>query len=294
MIQKLIQNINARIEETRQKRRLKRKDANLYGKELINQTRDDFESLTSRLNDKHSDYKKTANNLAKEILQCGIDYFKAHMDGPENPRGNALELLKTAGQIAIDAHLLERVDDNIQGIEDWYLNKSIKDDQHKIYDFNKIRLQTAFSFMTCDGDIDQKEVASIRKMSDERKLFGDIDLDTELDFLVEIINQKGKGFLKDFFKVIKNAKLTVDKEIQLVDIAVNTLIADGRLDYNEMKFFRIFRTLLQATDEEMLMKVPALPDEFLESDIFTNNYMETLFDDYFENMELPQFDKIGS
>lgn len=239
MIQKSIKNINAKVELTKQKRRINRSNANVYGNDLIRKTKEDFELLASKLSDKHSDYKKTANGLSKEIMQCGIDYFKAHMDGVTNPRGNALELLKSAGQIALDAHILQRVDDNIQGVEDWYLNRSLKDDQNKIYDFNKIRMQTAFSFMTCDGDIDDKEVEIIRNMSTEQHLFGDIDVDIELDFLIEVINQKGVGYLKDFFKVVKNAKLTVDKEIQLIQIGVDTLIADGKLDYNEIKFFRI-------------------------------------------------------
>ncbi|MFY0627765.1 MAG: TerB family tellurite resistance protein [Reichenbachiella sp.] len=292
MLQKAIKNINARVEETTDMRRSNRSKAFIYGRHLINQTKEDFESLSSQLSDKHSDFKKTANNLAKEIMQCGIDFFKAHMEDVDSPRDQALELLKKAGQIATETYILQRVDDNIQGIEDWYLNKTTIDDQDNIYDFNKIRMQTAFSFMTCDGDIDGKEVELIRKMDSEQKLFGDIDVDTELDFLVEVINQKGKGYLKDYFKVIKNAKLSIANEIELVEIAMNTLIADGRLDYNEMKFFRIFRTLLQVSDEEMLMKVPSLPEEFLESDIFTNSYMDSLFD-YFESVEIPKFDKIS-
>lgn len=293
MIQRAIKNISTKVEETKQKRRMNRQEADKYGKALVRDTKVDFESLATELSDKHSDFKNTANALAKEILQCGIDYFKSNMEGPANPRGGALELLKTSGQIANDNLILQRVDDNIQGIEDWYMNQSIKEDQNKIYDFDKIRLQTAFSFMTCDGDIDEKEVQMIREMSEDRKIFGAIDVDSELDFLVEIINQKGKGYLKDYFKMIKNAKLTVEKEIQLVEIGVTTLIADGKLDYNEMKFFRIFRTLLNATDDELLTNVPQLPDEFLEGDIFTNTYLDTLFDDYFSNVELPIFDKIG-
>jgi len=45
--------------------------------------------------------------------------------------------------------------------------------------------------MSCDGDIASEEVDMIKKMSKEKNLFGDIDIDKELDGLVNEINLKG-------------------------------------------------------------------------------------------------------
>lgn len=293
MIHKLINNIENHIETCKQKRRANRRDSLLFGQRLVKETKADFESLASQLSDKHSDFKRVANSLATEILQCGIDYFKANMESNENPRAGAMELLRSAGQIALSPQIRERVDDNVQGIEDWSMRQALKDEQNVIYDFNKIKLQTAFSFMTCDGDIDKSEVELIRTMANDKGIFGEIDINTELDFLVEIINQKGKGYLKDYFKVIKNFELRDEQEIQLAQIAVNTLLADAVIDYNELRFFRIFRSLLSVSDQELMIKVPNIPDEFLESDIFTNSYLKGLFDDYFDHVKIPTFEKIG-
>ena len=293
MVQNIIKGIEGNVQETRLKRRSNRQDAYKIGKELLTDVKNSFESLAADLSDKHSEFRRMANNLANELLQCGIDYFKAHMDGAENPMHGTMELFRSAGQIAIDPQIKQRVDDNVQGIQDWMINKELMADQNTIYDFQRIQLQTAFSFMTCDGNIDPLEVSLIRKMSDEMGLFGEVDIDTELDYLVEVINNVGSGYLKDYFKAIKNAHLTVEQEIQLVDIAFKTLSADQRLDYNEIRFFRIFRTLLKATDEQLERSLPSLPNEFLETDIFTNSYLKSLFDDYFENVEMPTFEKIG-
>ena len=293
MLQNVIKGIQASVEETRLKRRSNRNDAYKIGKDLLSEVKSSFESLATELNDKHSEFRRMANSLASELLQCGIDYFKAHMTGSENPMNGTMELFRSAGQIAIDPQIKQRVDDNVQGIQDWMINRELSDDQNTIYDFERIQLQTAFSFMTCDGNIDPLEVSLIKRMSNEMGLFGNVDIDTELDYLVEIINNVGSGYLKDYFKVIKNANLSVEQEIQLVDIAYKTLNADQRLDYNEIRFFRIFRTLLNVTDEQLENSLPSLPHEFLETDIFTNSYLKSLFDDYFQNVEIPTFEKIG-
>ena len=63
---------------------------------------------------------------------------------------------------------------------------------------NELLLRTAFACMSCDGDIASEEVELIKQMANERHLFGDIDIDKELDSLVDEINKKGKGFLKEF------------------------------------------------------------------------------------------------
>lgn len=148
--------------------------------------------------------------------------------------------------------------------------------------------------MTCDGHIAPNEVALIRKMAEEEAVFGDIDIDTELDFLIEVINSMGMGFLKDYFKVLKNARLQQEQELKLIEIAMNTLYADGKVDYNEVKFFRIFRSLLSVSDRQIIDQNPNLPEEFLESDIFSHAYLGQLFDDYFEKADIPIFDKLSS
>jgi len=288
---KIIQNIEAAIEIAKQKRREERSNAYQYGKVLVADTKDALESLQSKLENEDKKYVAIADQLSTEILQCGIDSFKSKMGNVNDPSAGPVELMHEAKTIATDAQVVKRIEENIEGIEDWVTKQSFMDDQYHLYDFDKILLQTAFSFMTCDGDIDKNEVALIREMAVEKSLFGDIDIDIELEFLIEVINAKGMGFLKDYFKVLKNAELSTDQELQLVEIALKTLEADAVIDYNEVKFFRIFRTLLAVSDSGIKNKFPDFPDEFLETDIFSSTYLDQLFDDYFDQVEIPEFDK---
>ncbi|WP_109831690.1 TerB family tellurite resistance protein [Reichenbachiella versicolor] len=291
-MEELVNHVTKKVEENKSQRRADKSKAYQLGIDLYESTKDYINSLQANADFSDKKVINTCDNLAKEILQCAVDYFKTTYRTSNDARDKSLKLIRYAAHIPSSTSTKHRIDDNVQGIEDWTFNSMADEDEQSIYNFDKIRLQTAFSFMTCDGNIDQNEVALIKGMANDKKFFGDIDIDTELDFLVEIINQKGIGYLKDYFKVLKNATIDKDQEIQLIEIAINILNADGFLDYNETKFFRIFRTLLEVSDEEMKAALPNIPEDFLEDDIFTNSYLETLFDDYFENIEMPVFDKL--
>ena len=288
----IISKIEALVADNKQKRRQNKASAYQLAQALHESSRPLIKTIEEEGDFANQQLLISCDALARELLQCAIDYFKAKYKDEPNARDKSLEIIRYAAHMPSTTTTKHRIDDNVQGIEDWTFNNTPDDDEQSIYNFDKIRLQTAFSFMTCDGDIDQNEVALIKSLANDQHLFGDIDIDIELDFLVEIINQKGKGYLKDYFKVLKNAKIKKEQEIQLVQIAVNILNADGVLDYNETKFFRIFRTLLQVSNQEMAAGVPNIPEDFLEEDIFTNSYMEVLFDDYFDNIEIPVFDRL--
>lgn len=293
MAENLIRSIVSHIDHAKSERRKNRLNAYELGTELLFKTKKDLDQLGEMVGTSGAQYQSTVNLLATETLQCGIDYFKAIKDNSDFSEASSLEILNSAREMATDEQILKRIDDNIEGIRDWVSNQTLRDSQNNIYDFNKILLKTAFSFMTCDGHIADNEVALIRKMAEEDKAFGEIDIDNELDFLIEVINTMGMGFLKDYFKVLKNAQLKQEQELKLIDIAVRTLYADNRVDYNEIKFFRIFRSLLSVTDAQIYQQNPQLADEFLESDIFSHSYLGQLFDDYFEQVEIPTFEKLS-
>lgn len=293
MAENLTRSIESNIEHTKSERRKNRINAYELGTELLFKTQKDLDDLKKMIGPDDVRYQSIANLLATEILQCGIDYFKAMKDNSDFSEASSLEILNSAKEISTDAQIQKRIQDNIEGIGDWVSNQALRDSQNNIYDFNKILLKTAFSFMTCDGHIAPNEVALIRKMAEEDRAFGEIDIDTELDFLIEVINTLGMGFLKDYFKVLKNARLKQEQELKLIDMAIKTLYADGKVDYNEVKFFRIFRSLLTVTDNQILELNPHLPDQFLESDIFSHEYLGQLFDDYFEKVEIPTFEKLS-
>ena len=110
--------------------------------------------------------------------------------------------------------------------------------------------------MACDGDIDKREVKLIKELQKERKTFGEIDINTELDTLLLAINKDGHQFLKRYFNELTNTELTEADELKLIEVAIETIKADEKLEYSEIKFFKVIRSKLNIDNELILEKHP--------------------------------------
>ena len=154
---------------------------------------------------------------------------------------------------------------------------------------NEFLLRTAFACMSCDGDIATEEIELIKRMANEKHLFGDVDIDKELDELVKEINLKGKGFLKQYLISLAEESLTEEQEVKVADVAVQTIRADNRIEYSEIKFFKVLRSNLKnVSDETLLEKIDGIDENYLAQDIQAD-YLQ-MYDDYFNTIELPKFE----
>lgn len=157
--------------------------------------------------------------------------------------------------------------------------------------FNKLLLKTAFSCMACDGDIDKREIVLIKKMHQNKETFGDIHINQELDNLLLEINRDGHQFLKSFFIELTSSSLTEQDELKLIEVAIETIKADEKIEYSEVKFFKVIRSNLKIKNEVILNIHPDF-EEYLEQDIISESYLKGLQDDFFDANSLPQFDII--
>lgn len=157
---------------------------------------------------------------------------------------------------------------------------------------NELLLRTAFACMSCDGEIASEEVELIKQLATEKHLFGEIDIDKELDGLLKEINEKGKGFLKQYLTSLAEQELDEEKELKIADIAVQTIRIDNRVEYSEIKFFKVLRSnLTKVSDETLLEKIEGIDENYLAQDICAD-YLQ-IYDDYFNSVELPKFEKLS-
>ena len=155
-------------------------------------------------------------------------------------------------------------------------------------ELNELLLRTAFACMACDGDIASEEVELIKKIATEKHLFGDIDIDKELKKLVEEINTQGKSFLKRYLTILAEQDMTEEEELNIADVAVQTIRADNIIQYSEIKFFKVLRSNLKlVTDETLLEKIDGIDENYLAQDIQAD-YLQ-IYDDYFNTIELHEF-----
>lgn len=122
-----INNVENKIELAKRKRREDTGSAYDNGIQLFTETKNNLIKLKSILGTQDLKFKLLADNLAKEVMQCGIDYFK-HWKDSRDPSNQAIKLLNYAKSIAISAQVKDRVVDNIEGIEEWKETALIEDD----------------------------------------------------------------------------------------------------------------------------------------------------------------------
>jgi len=158
--------------------------------------------------------------------------------------------------------------------------------------FNELLLKTAFSCMACDGDIDKREVKLIKQLHKDKQVFGDIDINAKLDSLLIAINRDGHQFLKNYFSELKISKLSSNEELKLIEVAIATIKADDKVEYSEIKFFKVIRAKLSIDNESILRLYPDF-EQYLERDIISDSYLAGLKNDFFDTQVLPKFATIS-
>ena len=130
----------------------------------------------------------------------------------------------------------------------------------------ELYIKTIFCCMACDGDIANEEVALVHDITSKQDIFGGMDVNAIINGYVASINANGALFLKQYLKELSSQELSNEEQKKIVDFALQTIFADNRIEYSEVKFFKKIRSRLSLTDEEILANHPDVED-FLLPDI---------------------------
>jgi len=158
-------------------------------------------------------------------------------------------------------------------------------------EFEKILLKTAFCCLASEGNIDKREIDLIQSIFANFEQYKDINLQEKINSFIKIYNDNGKEFLTHYFDLLKDTFFSLEEELGIIDVAIRTIQADDLIEYSEIKFFKIIRHHLKATDSQILEKFPDIVI-FLEEDIATESIFDKMKKQYFDTVELPQFDII--
>lgn len=115
-----IHNIENLIESCKKKRKADNGNAYEFGLKLVSESKDDLSLLNSLLGTSDLKYKTIADQLANEILQCGIDYFnkKQENNSTESYLEQAQKLTKIADRIAVGKLTKDRAKDSLATLEE--------------------------------------------------------------------------------------------------------------------------------------------------------------------------------
>ena len=105
-------------------------------------------------------------------------------------------------------------------------------------DYRKLLLSAAFHAMTCDGELHQDELDSIRSLSEKSKIFGDLDINSELKILSQELQRSTRDSFKNFFSVIHSSNLDLSAQLQVMEVVIRVVYADGKIDENEIMYLK--------------------------------------------------------
>ena len=126
-------------------------------------------------------------------------------------------------------------------------------------EFQRLLLVTAICAMSCDGDIDDKEILELRKILEVSHYFRGINkIDFAEDMLGEVTTD-GHRFVGNFFKQLEEAELSSTQELLILEIILRIIQADDRLDENEIMFLRLVRAKFDVYDEIIIHRFGEVP-----------------------------------
>lgn len=132
--------------------------------------------------------------------------------------------------------------------------------------FERLLLLTAFTCVACDGEIAKEEVALLKKMAQEKDVFGAIDIDKELEALVAQLKKEGHSLLEEYFDMLTSEEMTEEEQLKVLQVATDAIYADNVLEYSEIKYFKSIRRCFSVSDETILEKITGVEDFWLEQD----------------------------
>lgn len=154
----------------------------------------------------------------------------------------------------------------------------------------ELYLKTIFCCIACDGDIANEEVDLIRNMASTSNTFDDLEVEELLNEWIAEINENGARFLQSYLSDLGEAKLSNQEQLMIADLAIQSIEADNRIEYSEVKFFKKIRSRLSIGDEAILKEQPDKEDLLL-PDIQTNDKLDWDTDTHFAKISLKEIKK---
>ena len=135
--------------------------------------------------------------------------------------------------------------------------------------------------MACDGEIAPEEYNLMKSFSEKEHLFDSLSFNEEFNKCLDILKEIGSNFINSYFQAITTIDLDEKEKLEIIDIAVRTILADNKVEYSEIKFFKSLVSSLDIDKDLVIKSVPNIEDYWLEEDLPGRSDYQ-----FFDNSEL--------
>ena len=126
----------------------------------------------------------------------------------------------------------------------------------------QLKINTVFAFMASDGNIAPEEVRVMRN------LCGEDVTDDLINKMLADLQAAGDAYFSNFLRSVTEAALSKADALEIMRVAVDTVLADNCIEYGEVRLLRRLRERLpQLTDDEIMDNDPRVDEYWFQPDI---------------------------
>lgn len=115
--------------------------------------------------------------------------------------------------------------------------------------FKRLLFKVACGAVSCDGDIDEREIRELRHIDKSTAYFDDIDLSYDLDRFFENFKDNSSKTIDDVIFKIENENLNPVQEMLILEISLRLIYADTIVHDKEKKYIQKVRACLDIQDD---------------------------------------------
>jgi uncharacterized tellurite resistance protein B-like protein len=116
-------------------------------------------------------------------------------------------------------------------------------------EFTKELLKIAFAATICDGNIDESELNTIRRIEREDYYFRDYALHQELESMIQAASFDFSNFVNSALRNISSLDLSPAQKIIMINLCIGIIRADGKMQPDEISFIKSLSLNLQLSHE---------------------------------------------
>ena len=114
--------------------------------------------------------------------------------------------------------------------------------------YKNILLDIAVSAISCDGDIDDREINALKEIEKSSPYFSKEDLSNDLDKSLKNCGKDIKKFQDSVFNRLKKMELNIVEQLTIMEISFRIIAADEKEEESEKAFINLLRKCLSVTD----------------------------------------------
>ena len=128
----------------------------------------------------------------------------------------------------------------------------------------KMFLDIAVAAISCDGDIDEREIEKLKEIEKVSPYFSEFDLSKQLNKSLENSMKDLSVFQNKLFESIKKANLDIVQQLSAIDVCLEIIAADEKIENSEIEFVKNLRINLAVSDDVIFERFGQIDYLFLE------------------------------